>query len=94
LILQAAGGALADTAVNLASATTGTNIMVAGLSFQVISLTAFTLLSAEFFWRAKCDRKRVTALNWAQGQIARPPPDSKGYKVFLSGALTYSLSSS
>jgi hypothetical protein len=90
LILQSAGGALADTAANLASATTGTNVMVAGLSFQVVSLTVFCLLCAEFFWRVKADRKQVRATNWAAGSVEKPHSDIKGFKTFLGSKLLLS----
>jgi RTA1 like protein len=49
LILQAAGGALVDTAADLSTATTGTNAIVTSLLFQVISLTAFSFLTGENF---------------------------------------------
>jgi hypothetical protein len=84
LILQSAGGALADAAADIAGTTIGTNVMVAGLSFQVFSLTAFTLLCAEFFWRVKGDRKRAAARERACQEAARPSTDIKGYRLFLS----------
>ena len=49
LVLQALGGALADTAKPKSSLLhTGVNIMIAGLAFQVISLTIFMLLCGDF----------------------------------------------
>lgn len=90
LILQSVGGALADTASTLAGENTGVHVMVAGLSFQVISLTAFIFLCAEFFWKVKNDRKQVTATSWANRDIGGAPPEVKGYKVFLSGKLPHS----
>lgn len=85
LVLQSVGGAIADTAATLASAGTGTNIMVAGLSFQVISLTAFILLCTEFFWKVKNDKKRVVATHWADRDIGRPNAEVKGFHIFLGG---------
>jgi hypothetical protein len=91
LILQSVGGAIADTAATNAGENTGVHVMVAGLSFQVISLTAFIVLCAEFFWRVRNDRTRVAASSWAERDIGGAPPEIKGYKVFLSGMLAYSL---
>ncbi|KAL7621345.1 hypothetical protein AAE478_008666 [Parahypoxylon ruwenzoriense] len=49
LVLQAAGGGIAATAVHGADSTdTGDNIMIAGLSFQVFTLLVFMLLSLDF----------------------------------------------
>lgn len=54
LILQGAGGGLASVAAeNNKSASTGTWIMVAGLSFQVLSLAIFILLVGEYILRVK-----------------------------------------
>ena len=55
LVLQAVGGALADTATTEESAQgqDGINIMIAGLSFQVASLFVFMSLCADFAMRAK-----------------------------------------
>jgi RTA1 like protein len=93
LILQTGGGALAGSTADRAYAATGTSIMVAGLSFQVISLTAFICLCAEFFWRVKEDRRQATAMEWAQQETARPFHDDKEYRPFLSGKHTTSRSS-
>ncbi|KAL3421224.1 RTA1 like protein [Phlyctema vagabunda] len=51
LVLQALGGALADTADTPAGSRTGINIMIAGLAFQVASLLGFVVLCAEFFYK-------------------------------------------
>ncbi|KAL8816966.1 MAG: hypothetical protein Q9223_004115 [Gallowayella weberi] len=53
LVLQAIGGALADTADTHSMEQTGINIMIAGLVFQVVSLTVFAILCADFFWSVK-----------------------------------------
>ncbi|ODA83280.1 hypothetical protein RJ55_01792 [Drechmeria coniospora] len=53
LILQAAGGAIASIAFHGSrSAATGTNIMIAGLAFQVFTLLCFILVSLDFAFRA------------------------------------------
>ena len=41
LVLQAAGGAIADTSKSPAAGQSGINIMIAGLAVQVVSLTVF-----------------------------------------------------
>ncbi|KAL8719546.1 MAG: hypothetical protein Q9181_008053 [Wetmoreana brouardii] len=48
LVLQAIGGALADTADTQSLQDTGINIMIAGLVFQVVSLMVFATLCADF----------------------------------------------
>jgi RTA1 like protein len=54
LALQGAGGGLASVAAeNNRSARTGTNIMVAGLAFQVASMTLFILLAIGYVLHVK-----------------------------------------
>ncbi|MCJ1389688.1 hypothetical protein MMC18_002545 [Xylographa bjoerkii] len=53
LILQATGGGMADTAATSSQGQTGINIMIAGLSFQVVSLTLFAALCADFAWNVR-----------------------------------------
>lgn len=54
LVLQAIGGALADTADSGSSLQqTGINIMIAGLAFQVVSLTIFIALCLDFAWQVR-----------------------------------------
>lgn len=53
LILQGTGGGLASTeSQGGADPKSGTNVMVAGLAFQVASLTLFILLAAEYSWKS------------------------------------------
>ncbi len=58
LVLQAVGGALADTALNGDSSQEqdGINIMIAGLSCQVVSLFIFMCLCADFAVRVRKSR--------------------------------------
>ena len=57
LVLQAVGGALADTAGNDHDLSqTGVDIMIAGLSFQVASLTVFVALCSDFAWSVRKHR--------------------------------------
>jgi hypothetical protein len=53
LVLQAVGGALADTANTDTDEWNGVHIMIAGLSLQVGSLLAFSVLCAHFAWRLR-----------------------------------------
>ncbi|KAL2062845.1 hypothetical protein VTL71DRAFT_5917 [Oculimacula yallundae] len=84
LVLQSAGGAIAETANDRATSRAGTNIMVGGLAFQVASLLVFSGLAAEFFWRVKVDRTHIRATNWAYCiPDVTPAGDIKGLKGFL-----------
>ena len=51
LLLQAIGGAIADTANTQGLKRTGVNIMIAGLFLQAVSLTVFLVVFADFSWR-------------------------------------------
>lgn len=51
LLLQAIGGAIADTADTHSLSRVGIDIMIAGLVLQVISLAAFLAFFADFSWR-------------------------------------------
>ena len=55
LILQGVGGAIAATAAprNLTQVNLGTNIMIAGLSFQVFSILLFMALCVDFALRIR-----------------------------------------
>ncbi|KAK2766133.1 hypothetical protein FQN54_007649 [Arachnomyces sp. PD_36] len=48
LVLQSAGGAIASSADTQEDSDMGTNIMIAGLAFQVITVFAFMALSTDF----------------------------------------------
>ncbi|KAG9236967.1 putative RTA1 domain protein [Amylocarpus encephaloides] len=85
LIMQSIGGGLANSAASKEGIKTGENVMLAGLSFQVISLTVFIGLCLVFFWNVFTDRKAIETVLWAQGKVERPTPDVRGYKLFLSG---------
>lgn len=53
LVLQAVGGALADTAASNSEEWAGVHIMIAGLALQVASLLAFSVLCSHFAWRLR-----------------------------------------
>ena len=48
LVLQAVGGALSSTSTSPASSKTGVNISLAGLSYQVFTLTVFAVLFIDY----------------------------------------------
>jgi hypothetical protein len=56
LVLQAVGGAIADTAENEKDSDAGTHIMVAGLTFQVLCLLLFIGVAAEFAFRVTSNK--------------------------------------
>ncbi|QDS69674.1 hypothetical protein FKW77_009595 [Venturia effusa] len=53
LLLQAAGGAIAASSDTAKDIDLGVNIMIAGLSFQVVSLLLFIGLCCDFAWRVR-----------------------------------------
>ncbi|KAG4438497.1 hypothetical protein IFR05_006020 [Cadophora sp. M221] len=56
LVLQAAGGAIASVATTQDDVDKGTDIMIAGLIFQVVSLVVFVILCGDFAWRLHKNR--------------------------------------
>ncbi|KAF3931425.1 hypothetical protein ABW19_dt0202265 [Dactylella cylindrospora] len=61
LILQAAGGALASTGETPDETQVGTNVTIAGLAWQVFTMTLFMALCAEFAWRCYKNRSSFDA---------------------------------
>ncbi|KAI4211624.1 MAG: hypothetical protein LQ351_005665 [Letrouitia transgressa] len=61
LVLQAVGGALADTADTHSESQKGINIMIAGLAFQVVSLTVFIALCSDYAWSVVKKGRKSTA---------------------------------
>jgi hypothetical protein len=82
LVLQSAGGGIADTGNNINTRNGGVHLMVAGLSFQVLSILIFISLCAEFFWRVKINKKQNAASN---GWTTREGPSSRHFKLFIFG---------
>ncbi|KAL5335616.1 RTA1 like protein-domain-containing protein [Aspergillus crustosus] len=62
LVLQSVGGALTSSAEDPAGRDMGVNIMIAGLAFQVATLTLFIALAVEFALRHR-RRSRGTSVN-------------------------------
>jgi hypothetical protein len=94
LILQSAGGAIANNAATKADSRTGVNVMIAGLAFQVFSMTAFSLVCAIFFLNVRKDLVRQKATNWAAGKVDPPTQHIKGYSTFVWGMFPAILVSS
>lgn len=71
LILQGTGGGMASvSSQNGQDPTPGTNIMVAGLSFQVASMTLFILLASEYVWRVRrIEGKEVSRLPVSKNKL-------------------------
>ncbi|KAF8459996.1 RTA1 like protein-domain-containing protein [Kalaharituber pfeilii] len=80
LILQGAGGGIASVAANNnESSQTGTNIMLAGLGFQVFTLTLFMGLCAEYGWRVYQRAKSGAQLDAVHAKLRA----SKRFRLFL-----------
>lgn len=80
LVLQSAGGGIADQgSLSASTRNGGVHLMVAGLSFQVLSILIFMALCAEFFWRVKKDRTPIGS-GWATRDAA-----SRHFKLFIYG---------
>jgi hypothetical protein len=76
LVLQAAGGAIADTALtNIPLQNTGVHIMLAGLAFQVASLLLFAALCIEYALRVRGQKEMMSKY----GHITR----TKTFRFFL-----------
>ncbi|KAF2159614.1 hypothetical protein M409DRAFT_70924 [Zasmidium cellare ATCC 36951] len=92
LILQAAGGALAATSIDGASDTselnTGVDILLAGLSWQVFTLTCFLVLCADLALRIRrrC-RKLGIAVALSQDPVSVGIRTTRRFQYFL-GALS------
>lgn len=84
IFLQGAGGAIASTAVQRGkSAANGTHIMVAGLAFQVVSITLFLLFCGDFYIRVVKAKRQGFTFNPAYEHIR----SSKVLVPFLSAGI-------
>ena len=71
LTLQAAGGGLSSSTSG--SSKTGVNIAIAGLSFQVFTLTVFILLAIDY------------AVSYVRGQYTKPSETlATSFKIFVT----------
>lgn len=78
LVLQAAGGALAATGKTEKKVDTGVHTLVAGLAFQVLSLSIFMALAADFWRRV---RKGAQPYNSRFSELR----SSKQFRMFIFG---------
>ena len=67
LVLQAVGGGLANEASDISSRDKGTNVMVAGLALQVVSLLAFIATAVDFASNVRKERIFVRELEKGSG---------------------------
>lgn len=77
LLLQAIGGAIADTVDDDDAAQKGINVMIAGLLLQVISISVFLAFMVFFWWRSGRSGERSMD---AEKQLCRRRPL---FRVFL-----------
>jgi len=85
LVLQAVGGAIADTANTEEDSAKGTHIMVAGLAFQVLSLLLFIAVAAEFVFKVKRVRRQQRNIgSLSKGEKVNGRSE-RSFKMFLLG---------
>ncbi len=86
LVLQATGGAIADTAPTRSGSLAGTHIMVAGLAFQTLTLLMFIAVAMDFAWNVIRDRRAGRASS-SESSKDRHETGQAGrfFKVFLGG---------
>lgn len=78
LTLQGIGGGVAATAEDdMDQQDMGANIMIAGIIWQVVTLSVFAFFTAHFFWRWNTEKHRITNIS-AQKLWA-----NRRFKIFL-----------
>lgn len=88
LVLQAVGGAIADTANNNTDSDKGTHIMVAGLAFQVLSLLIFMAVAGAFAFKVNRHRKLESTTGGRSGHSVGEKVNgrsARSFKMFLFG---------
>ncbi|KAK0729857.1 RTA1 like protein-domain-containing protein [Lasiosphaeris hirsuta] len=84
LVLQAAGGAMASiSSHNHKSTATGDNIMIAGLSFQVLTLLIFIAVTADFGLNVLRRQRKLGAAALEQSETARQVRGSLRFRGLL-----------
>ncbi|KAL8645032.1 MAG: hypothetical protein Q9210_006935 [Variospora velana] len=78
LVLQAAGGGLAASADSQSTRDVGSNIMLTGIVWQVVTLLLFAALAADFFLRANWNSADQTA-------TAKEIRQTTKFSLFLTG---------
>ena len=84
LVLQGAGGGIAATARTHAGSLSGTHVMVAGLVWQVVSMTLFMALWADFAIRVH-KAKRAQGILKTQHDEFAVLRDSKKFRLLQGG---------
>lgn len=84
LVLQAAGGGMASSSHTASGTQTGINLMLAGLSFQVVSIFIFAAMSLEYAWRLY---KNPMAWETTHASLY----NSKIFQAFLCGLVLATL---
>ena len=84
LALQGAGGGLASTARTHAGSLTGAHVMVAGLVWQVVSMSLFLALWADFALRVHKARKQG-AFNTMQSDAFATLRNSRKFRLLQVG---------
>lgn len=80
LVLQAAGGAITDTADANSTKQVGVDIMIAGLVLQALSLAVFLVVVADFAW---CCHRGI----WSQEPEKQRTRNRPIFKVFMVGLI-------
>ena len=81
LVLQAIGGAIADTSDTKSTSRVGIDIMIAGLFLQAVSLAVFLLVCADFGWR--CRSRGTLDMDFGKRQTRQRVL----FKTFMAGLL-------
>jgi hypothetical protein len=87
LVLQALGGAIADTAGTENVSDIGTHTMVGGLAFQVLSLLLFIGLAVEFALNVRRDRRTGRFQKQPREHVRFNGKSEGVFKMFLFGIL-------
>lgn len=89
---------MANEAETIPDRETGAHIMVAGLSFQVLSFLGFIAVASNFAWNVKRERKFVRTLEKGSGSgngIVVPESETRlRVKVFVYGKFAFTTSCS
>lgn len=81
LILQGAGGGVAASAESQSTQDVGSNLMLAGIVWQVFTLIVFAALAGDFILRANRARSNLTV---AASELLR----STKFQLFFGGLVT------
>lgn len=93
LVLQATGGGMASVASHRGeSVETGDNIMIAGLSFQVLTLLVFMAFSADFAFNTWKRYKRLGAAALDQDDDVRKTRNSFKFRGFIAALALATIS--